>query len=91
MYYYAYLLENQNDRSWYIGMTSNLKRRLEEHQTGRGCRTTKLKTNWKLIYFEGYLLKEDATGRERFLKGGSGRKYLKKQLKNYLGSFIDNK
>lgn len=65
-------------------MTTDLQRRLVEHNSGQGGRTTSLKKNWKLIYFEGYLIKEDAIGRERFLKGGSGRKYLKKQLKYYL-------
>jgi len=39
---------------------------------------------WKLIYAEAYLHKDDAMGREKFLKSGSGRKFLKKQLKNYL-------
>jgi len=82
--YYVYLLENQNDKSWYIGMTTDLRRRLKEHQSGKGGRTTKLKKNWRLIYFEGYLNQKDATGREKFLKSGSGRKYLKKQLRNYL-------
>lgn len=81
--YYVYLLENKNDKSWYIGFTSNLRRRLQEHQEGRGGRTTKIKKDWKLIYFEGYLEKTDATGREKFLKSGSGRKYIKKQLANY--------
>ncbi len=84
--YFVYLLENQNDKSWYIGLTSNLKRRIQEHKEGKGGRTTKLKKNWKLIYFEGYLNKRDAIGREKFLKGGSGRKYLKKQLKYYFSS-----
>lgn len=82
--YFVYLIENQNDKSWYIGFTSNLKQRIEEHQSGRGGRTTKLKNNWKLIYFEGYINKQDAVGREKFLKSGSGRKYIKKQLTNYL-------
>lgn len=82
--YYVYLLENQNDKSFYIGYTSNLKRRIFEHQGGKGGRTTKLKKNWKLIYFEGYLDKQDAMGREKFLKSGSGRKFLKKQLFHYL-------
>jgi len=81
--YYVYLLENQHDKGWYIGMTSNLKRRLEEHNSGTGGRTTKLKKHWKPIYFEDYLNKQDAVGRERLLKSGSGRKYLKKQLRNY--------
>ena len=83
--FWIYLLENQNDKSWYIGYTSDLKRRLKEHQAGYGGQTTSQKKGgWRLIYCEGYLNKKDAEGRERFLKSGSGRKYLKKQLNNYL-------
>ncbi len=81
--YYIYILENQIDKSLYIGFTSNPQRRLKEHQAGSGGRTTRLKRNWKLIYLEGYLIKTDAVGREKFLKGGSGRKYLNKQLRHY--------
>ena len=82
--YFVYLLENTQSKSWYIGFTSDLKRRIQEHQNGYGCRTTSLKTGWKLIYAEMYVKKQDALGREKFLKGGSGRIYLKKQLKHYL-------
>jgi putative endonuclease len=82
--YWVYILENQSDKSWYIGLTSNLKRRLQEHKGGYGSRTTSLKKNWHIIYCEGYLNKKDAAGREKFLKSGSGRKFLKKQLKHYL-------
>ncbi len=38
-------------------------------------------------YYEAYLNKMDAIGREKFLKSGSGRRYINKQLKNYLGKF----
>jgi len=65
-------------------MTSDLNRRLAEHEGGYGSRTTSLKKDWHLIYCEGYLKKLDAAGREMFLKSGSGRGFLKKQLKNYL-------
>ena len=82
--YWIYVLESKNDKNWYIGYTSNLKKRLVEHQSGYGSQTTKKKSDWKLIYCEGYLNKKDAEGRERFLKSGSGRKYINKQLKNYL-------
>lgn len=82
--YYTYLLENQNDLSWYIGYTNDLRARLARHCRGNGARTTKIKKDWRLIYYEAYLEKSDAMGRERFLKSGSGRTYLKKQLKNYL-------
>lgn len=82
--YWVYILESQMDKSWYIGYTSNLKKRLNEHQSGYGSKTTKIKDDWGLIYCEGYKNKKDAEGRERFLKSGSGRKFLKNQLKNYL-------
>ena len=86
--YYVYVLENQDDKSSYIGYTKNLKQRLEDHSRGNGCRTTSLKNNWKIIYLEGYIEKKDAIGREKFLKSGSGKKYLKKQLKHYLSKQI---
>jgi len=38
----------------------------------------------KLIYFEAYLNQSDALGREKFLKSGSGHRFIKKQLNNYL-------
>ena len=81
--YWVYILESEN-KDWYIGYTSNLKKRLEEHKSGYGSETTKKKSGWKLIYCEGYLDIKDAKGREVFLKSGAGRKFLKKQLSNYL-------
>jgi len=82
--YWVYILEN-SDKGWYIGATSDLKKRLAEHQSGNGSRTTGLKSGWKLIYCEGYVNKQDAFGREKFLKSGAGHRFIKKQLKNYLG------
>ncbi|MCK5211921.1 GIY-YIG nuclease family protein [Candidatus Parcubacteria bacterium] len=82
--FYVYLLECQQGKSWYIGYTSDLKRRINDHKNGHGCRTTSMKRNWKLIYYEAYIIKNDAIGREKFLKSGSGRRYLHKQLKFYL-------
>jgi putative endonuclease len=84
MFHFVYVLENNLDKGWYIGFTTDLKQRVDDHNNGKGGRTTKTKKSWKLIYFEGYRIKKDATGREKFLKSGSGRKYLKKQLTNYL-------
>ena len=36
------------------------------------------------IFIEAYLERDDALGRERYLKSGSGRKFLKTQLRHYL-------
>ena len=47
--YFFYLLENQNDKSWYIGFTSDLKRRLLEHQNGQGVgRPLEQRRAWKI-------------------------------------------
>ena len=86
MFYYVYILESQLDGTWYTGFTKNIKQRIMHHNSGKGGRTTRQKKDWKIIYCEAYLNKEDAFGREKFLKGGSGKKYLKKQLKNYLAT-----
>ena len=82
--YYVYLLENQGDKGWYIGYSADLKKRVERHQNGSGARTTRIRSNWELIYYEAYKNELDAKGRARFLKSGSGRKFLKKQLQHYL-------
>ncbi len=86
MFYYVYILENKHDGTWYTGFTEDIKQRIKDHNSGKGGKTTRQKIGWKIIYCEAYLNKQDALGREKFLKGGSGKKYLKKQLKNYLAT-----
>jgi putative endonuclease len=56
---------------------------LKEHQAGDAFATS-YRGPWQLIYYEAYLEEEDALGRERYLKSGSGRRFLIKQLKHYL-------
>lgn len=80
--YYVYILQSQKDRSLYIGYTPDLKQRLIKHNK-KQVTSTKDKTPFKLIYYEAYLERKDATGRERFLKSGSGWRFIKKQLKHY--------
>jgi putative endonuclease len=84
--YYVYLLESKEKRNWYIGYSSDLRKRIQNHMSDNGGQTTSRQNDWELIYYESYLDQKDALGREKFLKSGSGRKYLKKQLTNYLKS-----
>lgn len=81
--FYVYLLQSQVDRGWYIGFTSDLGRRFQEHNRGDTKSITHRKP-FALIYYEAYLHKMDAIGRERFLKSGGGRRFLNKQLRHYL-------
>ena len=83
MFYYVYVLQSLKDEKFYIGFTTNLKNRLKDHNNGRNISTRDRKP-FELIYFEGYLNKKDALGRKKFLKSGSGMRYLKKQMKYYL-------
>ena len=83
--YFAYILQSQKDSSLYIGFTPDLKKRIEKHNKNQVI-STKTKSPWKLICYEAYINRRDATGRERFLKSGSGWRYIKKQLKHFLQS-----
>ena len=86
--FYVYIIENSLSHAWYIGFSTDVARRLDEHNQRIGSRfTRKAKGDWSLIYLEGYFNKSDALGREKFLKSGAGRKYLKKQLANYIKTF----
>ena len=80
--YHVYLIESEPNGKWYIGYTTDVRRRLSEHNRHKNVSTAR-ETKWKLIYCETYVNKMDALGREKFLKSGSGRKFLRKQLTHY--------
>ena len=81
--FYVYVLSSEKNNSWYIGYTSDLEKILSEHNSGKTI-TTNRKKPWKLIYYEVSFEKEDALAREKYLKSGMGRRYLKNRLKNQL-------
>lgn len=83
MFYYVYLLQSKKNNQFYIGYTSNLKRRLIEHNDGENF-STKSARPWDLIFFEGYRDDNDAKRRERYLKTNEGSKALKRMVKEYL-------
>jgi len=71
---------------FYIGFSTNLRARLRQHQDGESFATSH-RGPWKLIYYEAYTEREDAEGREKFLKSGAGRRFLRAQLRHYLKRF----
>jgi putative endonuclease len=82
--HYVYVLRSLKEHGFYIGYSANLRKRFSEHVTG-GSFATSHRGPWKLIYYEAYVeQRDDALGRERYLKSGSGRKFLKAQLRHYL-------
>lgn len=81
--FFVYVLFSLKDHRFYIGYTGNVESRVVEHVMGR-VKATKNRLPLQLVYYEAYFDKRDAKGREVFLKGGSGHKYLRKQLRYFL-------
>lgn len=79
MYYYVYVLLSEKDGQLYTGYTYDLRERLKLHAEGK-VESTKNRLPIKLIYFEGCLNQQDATRREKYLKSGSGKIYLRNRL-----------
>lgn len=82
MAYFVYILQNPEGKT-YVGQTSNLPRRLAQHNDP-GCRLT-LHTNrhkgpWSLIHHEQFPTRSQAMRRERELKTGKGRDWIRRVL-----------
>jgi len=82
--YYTYSLYDKRQNKFYTGSTNDLKRRISEHRSGKTHTTSRMK-DAKLVYYEACISKKDAQERERQLKTGFGRGYLKRRLKDFLG------
>ena len=80
--YYVYVLLSEMDNKFYTGYTNNLKRRIAEHNQGK-VKSTKSRVPLILVYYEGSLVQQDATRREKYLKSGNGKIYLRSRLRNY--------
>ncbi|MBP9694962.1 MAG: GIY-YIG nuclease family protein [Candidatus Magasanikbacteria bacterium] len=77
--YYVYILRSKKDQSCYIGSTENLKRRLQEHNSGNANFTSHhmpYVLAWYCVFHE----KNKAIEFERYLKQGSGFAFTKKRL-----------
>jgi len=80
---YVYVLLSTRDRRFYVGLTSDVVGRLQQHNDGK-VPSTKARGPLALIYWEGCLNRSDAAQREKYLKSAWGKRYLKARLKNYL-------
>jgi len=81
--FYTYILLSKKDNRWYTGTTSDLRKRFKEHNLGLSL-STKNRGPFMIIYYEACLSREDAYAREKYLKSGMGKRYLKNRLKRFL-------
>ncbi len=82
-YCYMYVLRSAKDDRFYVGLTRNLRARLQAHNSGQ-VPSTKNRVPLELIYWEGCLNESDAAQREKYLKSVWGKRYLKGRLRRYL-------
>lgn len=65
--HYIYIIEC-SDGSLYTGYTTDLERRMKEHNSNSGAKYTRGRTPVSLVYYEEYNNRSDATKRECEIK-----------------------
>lgn len=81
--HYVYVIKSSKDGKLYTGCTEDLRKRILEHNNGKVI-STKERGPFIMIYYEASLDKVDAFAREKYLKTGMGKRYLKNRLKRFL-------
>jgi len=77
--WFVYAIQCEDD-SVYIGQTEDLRQRWEEHREGRASRWTKRHEPLRVVYWEYAESREQAVEREKWLKTGFGRKWLRREI-----------
>ena len=82
MSFYVYVLGSKKNglKKTYVGWSINLNKRLNQHNSGNGAKSTRGRT-WKIIYKEKFFTKIDAMSREYYLK--KNRKFRKKLISRF--------
>lgn len=88
MAFFVYIIQSENDLSYYKGFSENPFERLLQHNAGLSTYTSR-KLPWKIVYLEELASKKEALVREKAIK-----KYSRVQiegliysLKNISGKF----
>ena len=78
MSFVVYVLYSKKYDRFYVGFTQDLKRRLKEHNSGK-TKSTKAYLPWVVVYTERVEERTQARKREKYLKSGVGREFIKKK------------
>ena len=73
---FVYMLTTKDNTALYTGVTSDLARRIAQHQARQGSRFTAKYNVTKLVYFEEFGDIRDAIAREKQIKAGSRQKKI---------------
>jgi putative endonuclease len=69
--YYLYILKSTRDSNYYVGITADIRKRLDNHNSGK-VRSTQSRKPFILIYTEQYDSMAEVRLREKYLKSYSG-------------------
>lgn len=75
----VYVLRSSQRLYFYVGLTNNLERRYLQHQNGR-VRSTKAYRPFQLVHKESFNTRQEARSREKYLKSGIGKEWIKSQF-----------
>jgi len=77
--FYVYMLKTKSIKPiTYVGYTNNLKKRIKQHNSGKGAKFTRGR-KWILIYKEKFKSKKEAISREYYIKNN---RLLRNKIKN---------
>ncbi|HLD60707.1 MAG TPA: GIY-YIG nuclease family protein [Patescibacteria group bacterium] len=77
--YYVYVLNSLSRNYIYVGLTDVIDRRFKQHQQGRE-RTTAPYRPFELVHTEEFATRAEARKREKYLKSGIGKEWIKKEI-----------
>ena len=80
MKYCVYVLRSKKDSKRYVGITDNIKRRINQHNMGRVL-STKSRVPFRFEYSEDFLDRANARTREKYFKTAAGRRFLDKIIR----------
>lgn len=81
--FYTYILRSKKSGKWYTGYTNDIRKRFMKHSLNLS-NYTRGRGPFEVIYCEICANEFDAKAREKYLKTGMGRRYLKNRLKRFL-------
>ena len=76
--FYVYVIRSEKDGRFYVGMCVDIERRIKEHNAGKTF-STKGYCPWKLFFAEEFPTRAAAREREKMLKGGAGKEFIKRK------------
>jgi len=85
--FFVYVIRSEKDSRFYVGMSSNPERRLLQHNSGKVFSTKGYKP-WGLFFTEELPGRTEARKREKYLKSGIGKEFIKDKWSRSLTEYL---